>query len=146
MVIIDDNLFIKLAISCFLQVFFGVKVRQFLCVDTRFVYPAADAADVAGGGSLSLQGTHTSGSALRQWFEITNLRREAIIRGEGGSVHVYGFQRDLRQHVRLESNGLEFLMVFCVSEIFVLRRHNVKFRNFGEVYAFLCQHGSCFGN
>ena len=104
MVIIDDNLFIKLAISCFLQVFFGVKVRQFLCVDTHFVYPAADAADVAGGGSLSLQGTHTSGSALRQWFEITNLRREAIIRGEGGSVHVYGFQRDLRQHVRLESS------------------------------------------
>ena len=30
------------------------------------------------------------------WFEITNLRREAITRGEGGSVHVYGFQRDLR--------------------------------------------------
>ena len=54
------------------------------------------------------------------WFEITNLRREAITRGEGGSVHVYGFRRDLRQHVRLESNGLEFLMVFCVSEIFVL--------------------------
>ena len=121
-------------------------MRHFLRVDTRFVYPAADAAAVAGGGSLSLQETHTSGSALRQWFEITNLRREAITRGEVGSVHVYGFQRDLRQHVRLESNGLDFLMVFYVSEIFVLRRHTVKFRNFGEVYVFLCQHGSCFGN
>ena len=70
MVIIDDNLFIKLAISCFLQVFFGVKVRQFLCVDTRFVYPAADAAAAAGGGSachgkeLTRQGQH-SGSGLR---------------------------------------------------------------------------------
>ena len=62
----DDNYFIKLAISCFYQDFFDVKMRQFLRVDTRFVYPAADAAAVAGGGSLSLQGTHTSGSALRQ--------------------------------------------------------------------------------
>ena len=61
MIIIDDNLFIKLAISCFLHVSFGVKVRQFLRVDTRFVYPDADAAAVAGGGSLSLQGLTRQG-------------------------------------------------------------------------------------
>ena len=49
--------------------FFDVKMRQFLRVDTRFVYPAADAAAVAGGGSLSLQGLtrqgQHSGSGLR---------------------------------------------------------------------------------
>ena len=65
MIIIDDNHFIELAISCCSQVFFDVKMRQFLRVDTRGVYPAADAAAAAGGGSachgkeLTRQGQHS---------------------------------------------------------------------------------------
>ena len=66
----------------------------------------------------------TSRSAIRQWCEIKNMLREASIRG--GSFHASGFQSDLRQHVRLESNGVEFLMVFCILEFPVVCWQSIK--------------------
>ena len=120
----DDNHFIKVALFCCFQGCFDVKVRQFLRVDTRV---SIEVRGCAGGGK-EFCWPITWRSALRQWCEINNLLRAASTRG-GGSLHAYGFQSDLRQHVRLGSNGVEF-MVFCVYEFFVLCWQSMKFGAF----------------
>lgn len=119
----DDIHFIKVALFfCCFQGCFDVKVRQFLCVDIRVSIGVRGCA----GGGKEFCWLITSRSALRHWCEINNLLRAASTRG-GGFLHAYGFQSDLRQHVRLGSNGVEF-MVFCVYEFFVLcwPKHEVR--------------------
>ena len=106
----DDIHFIKVALFfCCFQGCFDVKVRQFLCVDIRVSIGVRGCA----GGGKEFCWLITSRSALRQWCEINNLLRAASTRG-GGSLHAYGFQSDLRQHVRLGSNGVEFCMILIL--------------------------------
>ena len=52
----------------------------------------------------------TSRSALRQWCEIINLVYAASTR-RGRSLHAYGYQSDLTQHVRLKWNGFKWSRV-----------------------------------
>ena len=66
----------------------------------------------------------TSRSALRQWCEIINLVHAASTR-RGWSLHAYGYQSDLTQHVRLKWNGFKWSRV----------PHGILYWNFRVVLA-----------